>query len=105
MRCAKTDVRPSEDPAAGGGRVDLIAVILRWGPSIPNARDESGFEAKKAGIMVERRQREGERRKRKTRKSTDKNGVAKQGHTADEDKKISAWPQQSSYLACWSNRN
>ena len=38
--------------------------------------------------MIERRRREGVRRERKTRKSTDKNGAAKQGQTADKEKKM-----------------
>ena len=75
MPCAKTDVRPREDTAAGGGGVDPIAKILWRRPSSPDAGDESGFEAKEAGSMVARRRQEGERRERKTGKSTDKNGV------------------------------
>ena len=37
--------------------------------------------------MVARRQWEGERRKRKIRKSTDKNSATKRGQTAEEEKK------------------
>ena len=83
--CDKTDARPREDPAAGGGRVDPIAAILWRRPSSPNRGDKSGFEAKEAGGIVERRQQEGERRERKKKKPTDKNRTAKQGQTADEE--------------------
>ena len=74
-------------PAAGGRGVDPIATILRQRPSSPNAEDESGFKAKEAGSMVARQQREGKRRERKIRKSTDKNGAAKRGQTAYEEEK------------------
>ena len=86
MLCAKVKARPRDNPAAGGSRVDPIAVILRRRPSIPDAGDESGLYAKEAGSMVARRRSEGGRRKRKTRNLTDKNGAAKQGQTADEEK-------------------
>ena len=45
-------------------------------------------------------------RERKKRKSTDKNGAAKQGQTADEEKKqkgVISWPRQASYLNRWSD--
>ena len=87
MPCAKTDARLREDYAAGCGGVDLIAEILQRRPSSSDTGDKLGFESKEAGIMVVRRQREGERREQKTRKSTDKNYAAKRGHTADEEKK------------------
>ena len=106
MPCAKMDVRPREDPAAVGGRVDPIAHILLWRPSIPKAGDEFIFESKEAGSMVARRWWEGESQKQKTRKSTDKNGAAKRGQTADEEKnkKLISWPRQASYLTCWFNK-
>ena len=90
--CVKTYARPREDPAAGGGGVDPIAAILWRRASSPGAGEKLGFEAKEAGIMVARRRqegkiREGERPERKTRKPTDKNGAAKRGQTAEEDKK------------------
>ena len=59
MPCAKTDVRLSEDPAAGGSGVDPIAAILRQRPSSPDIRGELGFKAKEEGSMAERRRREG----------------------------------------------
>ena len=86
MPCAKTDVHPREYPTAGSSGVDPIAAILRKIPYIPNRGDESGFEAKETGSMVARRRRKAERRERKTRKLTDKNGAAKRGQTADEEK-------------------
>ena len=56
--------------------------------------------------MLARQRREGEKRERNTRKSTDKNGAAKQGQTADEEKKqkgVISWPRQASYLNRWSD--
>ena len=85
MPCANPDASPREAPAAAGGGVNPIAIILRQRPSIPNGGDESEFEAKEAGSMVARRRREGERRERKTRKSTGNNGAAVRGQTADEE--------------------
>ena len=79
MPCAKTDARLRGDPAAGGSRVDPIAAILQRIPSNPDGGDESGFGAKEADSIVARRRRKGERRERKTRNFTDKNGAAKQG--------------------------
>ena len=99
MPCANKDTRPMDYPAAGGRGVDPIAVILRRRPSSPNGGDESGFEAKEAGSMVARRQREGERREQATRKPTEKNGAAKQGQAADEEKikkGMISWPRQAS---------
>ena len=106
MPCAKKDTRLREDPVEGGGTVDPISAILRRRPSSPYAGDESGLEAKKAGIMVARQRREGKMRERKTRKSTAKNGAAKRGQTVDEEEKngMISWPRQASYLACWSNK-
>ena len=77
MTFAKADAHPREDPAAGGGGVDPISERFRRRPSSPDAGDELGFKAKVSGSMVLRRRQGGERRKRKTRKSTDKNGAAK----------------------------
>ena len=75
----RADARPREDPTAGGGRVVPIAAIFQRRTSIPDDGYESGLEAKEEGNMVTRQQREGKRRKRETRNSTDKNGAAKQG--------------------------
>ena len=107
MPCANTDARAREDTAAGGGGVDPIAAILQRRPSIPDGGDDLGLEAKEAGSMVARRRREGERRDRKTRKSTGKNDAAKRGQTDDEErnkKGLILWPWQASYLACWSEK-
>ena len=107
LPCSKTDALPREDPSAGGGKLDPIAAILRQRPSIPNRGNKSGFEANESGSMVERRQREGERRERKTRKSTDKNDTANRGQTAAEEKNkegVISWPWQALYLACWSDK-
>ena len=86
MPCAKTDARTREDPSKGGGGVNPVAVIFRRTPSIPDAGYESGFEAKEAGSMLARRQREGKRRERNTKKSTEKNSASKRGQTADDEK-------------------
>ena len=77
MTFSKADAHPREDPAAGGGGVDLISARFRQRPFSPDARDELGFKAKVSGSMVSRRRQGGERRKWNTRKSTDKNGAAK----------------------------
>ena len=79
MSCDKADARPKEDPAAGGGGVDQIATILRQRPYIPNDRDELVLEAKEEGSMVVMCQREGEKRKQKIRKPTDKYSAAQRG--------------------------
>ena len=65
-----------------------LAPILRQRSSSPspNAGDKSVLDAKEAGNMMARLRQEGGRRNQKMRKSTDKNGVAKQGHTADKEK-------------------
>ena len=89
MPYANTDAPPREDHASGGGGVNPIAVIFWQRPSSLDAGDKSWFEAKEPGRMVVRQKQEGEMQDRKTRKLTDKNGAAKQGHTADEGKKIS----------------
>ena len=86
MSCAKTDTRQREDPAAGGDWFNPIAAILWQRPSSPNAGDKSGFEEKEAGSMVARQWQEGQSQERNTRKSTEKNGTAEKGQTADEKK-------------------
>ena len=105
MPCAKTDARLREDTSAGGGGVNQITARLRRRPSSPNKGDTSGFEAKEAGSMVAGRRQEGERWERKIRKLTDKNGAAKQGQTANREKKqkgLIPWTRQALYLARWS---
>ena len=87
MPCAKMVARLRKDPAAGGGGVDPIAAILQRRTSNPNAGEELGFEAKEAGSMVAMQRQEGERREQKPRNLIEKNGVAKQGQTADKEKK------------------
>ena len=87
MPCAKAYARLREDPASGGGGVSPIAARLRWIPSGPDSRDDSGLEVKEASNMVEKLRREGCRRKWNMRDSTEKNGAAKQGQTEDERKK------------------
>ena len=59
MPCANMDACLREDSSAGGGGVDPIAVRLWQIRSSPDAGGESGFEAKGAGSMVARLQREG----------------------------------------------
>ena len=59
MTCANMDGRLRVDSTAGGGGVDLIAVILRQRPSSPDARGELSFGAKDAGSMVTRLRQEG----------------------------------------------
>ena len=59
MPCAKMDARLREDSTAGGGGVDPIAMRLWQIPSSSDAGGESGFEAKGAGSMLARLQREG----------------------------------------------
>ena len=85
--CDKAHACTREDPATGGVRVAPISANLWWIPYIPEAKDESGLEVKEASNMVEKLRREGFRRKRNMRDSTEKNGAAKQGHTEDEKKK------------------
>ena len=87
MPCANTDALPREDPTFGGGRVAPIAAILWRRPSRPYAGDKLGLYANEAGNIVARQCRKGRRHERKTRKLTDKNGAAKQGQKADEEKK------------------
>ena len=57
MLCYKTDVHSREYPVAGVGGVDPVAARLWRRPSIPDAEDESGLEAKEAGSMMAKRRR------------------------------------------------
>ena len=106
MPCAKAYARPREEPAAGGGGFMSIAAILWQRPSSPDDGDNLGGDEKGPGDMMSKRRREVWKAKDEKYRSTDKNGVSKQGKTnGREEKSLVVWLQQASYLTHWSNTN